>query len=228
MRGLVTNGIQSSHSNLAPRGKGAGAAPGGYGALGSRRLGLPAVQVRPSRVAPACALAAARTRAGLVLALGLSLGLSHFRSGGKPQRGPRSPPPWLRFQLSPAQAATGCGSGQAPRVPAPRGVRPPERSTLCPVGLGVAGSADVRRPSRARGAGVAGGSRALGPLEPTAWRGPHFRRAPHPGGPETGSALGVTSRPSGPGPLPEPASLGTLGPLSCVQVLQRRALSSPH
>lgn len=112
MPGLVTNGIQSSHSNLAPRGKGAGAAPGGYGALGSRRLGLPAVQVRPSRVAPARALAAARTRAGLVLALGL--GLSRFRSGGKPQRGPRSPPPWLRFPPSPAQAATGCGSGQAP------------------------------------------------------------------------------------------------------------------
>lgn len=64
---------------------------------------------------------------------------------------PSEPPAWLPFPSSPAHAAAGCGPGQAPRVPAPRGRRPPGRSTLCPGGLGVAGS----RPSSPTSAGLA-------------------------------------------------------------------------
>lgn len=183
------------------------------GARGSAS-GLSAVQVRPRPVAPACALAAVRTRAGLALAL------ARFRSGGKPQRGPRSPRP-------------GCGS-RPPRSRRPLGAdADPQGVLLCAGGSASPGSERVclrcstLRCSRGRGRWGLLTLEVQRP-EPAARKGPHFRKAPHPRGPETGSALGVTSRPSGPGPLPEPASLGALGPLSSVHVLQRRALSFPR
>lgn len=78
MPGLETNGIKSSRSNLAPRGKGAGAAPAGPGTLPARPL---ASRVRGARQPAPCARAAAVTP-GQPRPRGCG-------SGGKPPPGPR-------------------------------------------------------------------------------------------------------------------------------------------
>lgn len=104
---------------------------------------------------------------------------------------------------------------------------------------------DVRRPSRRRGreasprarerrgrrlldCGGSASSYTWPPSKPTAGKGPHCPRAAPPGRPGTGRALGAAACPSGPGPLPRPASGGTLGPESSAQLSKEEPFPFPH